>query len=65
MAPSQLEIAERLRGLSERIGEIAADMRQYGVAFSDWEQHARELIGVGAAFSQWADRIEAGQSTKH
>lgn len=58
IAPTQTEIATRLRALAVEMDDIAVAMDYYG-GFAEWAKHGREIAGAGGIARQWADEIEA------
>lgn len=57
-APSQSDIAQKLRALSATMSDIAVEMDYFG-GFAEWTQHSNELLGASAVVGNWALEIDA------
>lgn len=56
-APSETDIACRLRVLADDMFNLAVDMDYYG-GLAEWAKHAKELRGASVTVEQWAESIE-------
>lgn len=59
IAKSDLDIAQDLRELANRLVDAANDLTYYGGLRAEWHTHSRQLIGVSAYLLDWANAIQA------
>jgi hypothetical protein len=57
-APSQSDIAQKLRALSDSMSDIAVEMDYFG-GMAEWAKHSVELLGASAVVGNWALEIDA------
>lgn len=59
IAKSDLDIAQNLYELADRLIDAAADLAYYGGLRAEWHAHSNELIGASAHMHNWANAIQA------
>jgi hypothetical protein len=56
--PSQSDIAQKIRALSDSMSDIAVEMDYFG-GMAEWAKHSAELMQASQIAENWADEIDA------